>query len=232
MPRACLGQVAVPDVVGALAQHDALPLVAALVVEDAELGFLAVLGEHREIDTLAVPGGAQRVGSPGQTADSGVCGCFVADAGGRRASSAPGGPAMGWRLGVTAGFFFGARRRALGRPLLLRPPVLDPVGRPVLAGQAEGQRQGEHDAAEDDQEALAHDVAADLDLVERDQHHEQQDCVLRHLAQQQGVLDARMAAIGESRRRPRTWRSRPRRPAPAWPRRHSARTTSRGRAGR
>ena len=57
-----LRQVAVPDVLGALAQHDALQLAAAVVVEQAELDLLGVLGEQREVDAFAIPGRAARVG--------------------------------------------------------------------------------------------------------------------------------------------------------------------------
>ena len=40
----------------------------------------------------------------------------------------------------------------------------------VAAAEAEGEREREHDAAEHDEEALADEVAAEPELVERDQH--------------------------------------------------------------
>ena len=57
-----------PDLVGALAQLDALQLVAAAGVEQAQLDLLGVLGEQREVDALAVPGGAARIGPAGPDA--------------------------------------------------------------------------------------------------------------------------------------------------------------------
>ncbi len=60
-PRTCLRQIAVPVAVGALANVDALHLVPPGGVEQAQLDFLRVGGEQREIHTLAVPGGATRV---------------------------------------------------------------------------------------------------------------------------------------------------------------------------
>ena len=77
------------------------------------------------------------------------------------------------------------------RYFLPRPPALQHLRRPVLAAQAEGERQREHHAGEHDEEGLAHDVAADVDLVERDQHHEGEDRVLREPAEEVGVLQVR-----------------------------------------
>ena len=48
-----------------------------------------------------------------------------------------------------------------------RPPALEELGGPFLPAEAEGERQPEHEAPEQDEEAVAHDVAADLHLVER-----------------------------------------------------------------
>ena len=56
----CLRQVAVPDVVGLLAQLDALALVAA-PVEQAQLHALGLRREQREVDAMAVPGGTARM---------------------------------------------------------------------------------------------------------------------------------------------------------------------------
>ena len=50
-----------PDLVGALAQRDALQLAPAARVEEAQLDLLGVLGEQREVDALAVPVRAARV---------------------------------------------------------------------------------------------------------------------------------------------------------------------------
>ena len=54
-------QVAVPHLVGVLAQGEALHFPPAVGVEDAELDLVGVLGEKREVDALAVPGRAERV---------------------------------------------------------------------------------------------------------------------------------------------------------------------------
>jgi hypothetical protein len=59
--RAGFGQVAVPDAVGALANRNALDLVAALLVEKAQVDALCVLGEERKVDALPVPVGAARI---------------------------------------------------------------------------------------------------------------------------------------------------------------------------
>ena len=50
-----LRQVAVPDLVGALAQLDALQLAPAGRVEEAQLDALGVLREQREVDALRRP---------------------------------------------------------------------------------------------------------------------------------------------------------------------------------
>ena len=57
-----IGQVAVPDLVGVFGQLDALDLALACGVEQADLDFGGVGREQREIDALAVPGGAERIG--------------------------------------------------------------------------------------------------------------------------------------------------------------------------
>src|SRR5690606_16180669 len=61
LPRACLRQVAMPDLVGALVEDDSPGFVAAFGVEQAELDLQCVAGEECEIDALAVPGRAQRI---------------------------------------------------------------------------------------------------------------------------------------------------------------------------
>src|SRR5262245_14896997 len=48
------------------------------------------------------------------------------------------------------------------------PPLLEPPGGPVLSADAEGERQPEYHAREQDQEGLPDDVAADGHLVQRD----------------------------------------------------------------
>ena len=60
-----LRQVTVPDLVGALGQRDALPFASPAFVEDAQLDLLRVLRKEREIDALAVPGCAARIGVAG-----------------------------------------------------------------------------------------------------------------------------------------------------------------------
>src|SRR5690606_22406422 len=70
-PGPRVGQVAVPDEVGALAQLDALDLAPALGVEQAQLDPLGVLRIQREVDAFAVPGGAQ---GRGPAAPDGACG--------------------------------------------------------------------------------------------------------------------------------------------------------------
>src|SRR5688572_31483837 len=57
------------------------------------------------------------------------------------------------------------------------------------SAEAEGEGEREYQPGEHDEEALAHDVAADVHLVERDEHHEGDDGVLRQPAEQVGVLD-------------------------------------------
>ena len=57
-------QIGVPDLVGVFGQPDARHLVVAGGIEEAEIDRLGILREQREIDALAVPGGAQRIGPP------------------------------------------------------------------------------------------------------------------------------------------------------------------------
>src|SRR5947207_4235081 len=59
--RASIGQIAVPDEVGALAQLHALELAPAARIEQAELDARGVLREEREVDAGAVPSRAERV---------------------------------------------------------------------------------------------------------------------------------------------------------------------------
>src|SRR5207245_2200816 len=59
--RASIGEIAVPDEVGALAQLDALELAPSARVEQAELDARRVLREEREVDAGAVPGRAERM---------------------------------------------------------------------------------------------------------------------------------------------------------------------------
>src|SRR5215472_10486376 len=53
--RPCLGQIAVPYLVGVLGKFDAFEFGAPRVVEQAELDLGGVGGEQREIDTKPVP---------------------------------------------------------------------------------------------------------------------------------------------------------------------------------
>ncbi len=57
------GQIAMPHLISLFAQPHALQLAAAAAVEQAQLDALSVFGKQREIDALAVPGGALRIGS-------------------------------------------------------------------------------------------------------------------------------------------------------------------------
>ena len=61
LARLRVRQIAVPDVVGALRQGDALDLVAPGLVEQAQLDLLGACGEQREIRAAAVPGRAERM---------------------------------------------------------------------------------------------------------------------------------------------------------------------------
>src|SRR4051794_29524331 len=77
LPRARVGQIAVPDEVGALAQLDTLDLAPPARVEQAQLDALGVLREEREVDAGAVPGRTERMrpSSPdGARSDDGSCG--------------------------------------------------------------------------------------------------------------------------------------------------------------
>ena len=64
-PRARLGKIAVEDLVGALRKGYPLQFAAARRIEDAEIDGLAVLGEQRKIDALAVPFRAARIRAAG-----------------------------------------------------------------------------------------------------------------------------------------------------------------------
>src|ERR1700730_12717052 len=60
--RPRIGQIAMPDLIAAFRQGAARDLAHARGVEQAELDLRRIGGEEREIDPLAVPGGAQRIG--------------------------------------------------------------------------------------------------------------------------------------------------------------------------
>ena len=66
---------------------------------------------------------------------------------------------------------------------------------PIPFLKTERERQREHHAGEDDEEGLAHDVAADVDLVERDENHEGDDRVLREPPEELRVLDVHVPAV-------------------------------------
>ena len=60
-PRSCVRQVTMPDLIGLLAQRNALDLAAAFRVEQAQLDTFGVLGKQPEVHAFPVPGRAQRV---------------------------------------------------------------------------------------------------------------------------------------------------------------------------
>ena len=62
LPGAKPRNIPVPHEVGALAQHEALRLALAAVVEEAQLHLLGVARVDREVDALVVEGGAEREG--------------------------------------------------------------------------------------------------------------------------------------------------------------------------
>ena len=67
LPGRDIVQIAMPDVLGAFRQLDALELAAALIVEQAQLDLLRVGREQREIGAAAVPACAEtRKGSGGE----------------------------------------------------------------------------------------------------------------------------------------------------------------------
>src|ERR1700722_7989752 len=59
--RPQIAHIAMPNLVGVFGQRNALDLLFAARVEQAELDFRGVRGEQREIDALAVPGHAERM---------------------------------------------------------------------------------------------------------------------------------------------------------------------------
>ena len=61
LARLRVGQIAVPDVFGALRQRDAVDLVPPALVEQAKLDLLGGAGEQREVRAAAVPGRAERM---------------------------------------------------------------------------------------------------------------------------------------------------------------------------
>ncbi len=60
--RRSIGQIPVPDEVGALGQARAHHLAATALVEDADLDGIGVLGEDGEVDAVAIPRRTERVG--------------------------------------------------------------------------------------------------------------------------------------------------------------------------
>ena len=63
-----VGQVAVPDILGALRQRDAVDLVPPGLVEQAQFDLLGGAGEQREVGAATVPGGAKRMRRAGRDA--------------------------------------------------------------------------------------------------------------------------------------------------------------------
>src|ERR1700722_8820912 len=102
-PRARLGEVAVPHLVGVLGQRDPRELAPAARVEDAQLDLLGVGAEQREVHPLTVPRRAQRVRQPGLDArlrrDHGAS--QIAESAGSVSVSENGRPCEGWADAVT-----------------------------------------------------------------------------------------------------------------------------------
>ena len=61
LARLGVGQIDVPDVLGALRHRDAVDLVPPALVEQAKLDLLGGAGEQREVRAAPVPGGAERM---------------------------------------------------------------------------------------------------------------------------------------------------------------------------
>src|SRR6185437_12722971 len=59
--RPGFGKIAVPDLIRAFAQPDALRLMMARLIKKAQLHLLRVGGEEREVDTLPIPGRTARI---------------------------------------------------------------------------------------------------------------------------------------------------------------------------
>src|SRR5262245_25565658 len=66
LARGHVVQIAVPDVLAALRQGNALELASALAVEQAELHLLGIGGKQRKIGPPAIPCGPEWVGSAGR----------------------------------------------------------------------------------------------------------------------------------------------------------------------
>ena len=60
--RPRIGQIAVPDLVGVLRQHDPFQLPPPVPIEQAQFDLGGMGGEESEIHTQAIPGSAQRKG--------------------------------------------------------------------------------------------------------------------------------------------------------------------------
>ena len=60
--RPCLGQVAMPNLIGLLPDVDPLQLAAPRLIEKTEFNFFRVFREKGKIHSFAVPGRPQRVG--------------------------------------------------------------------------------------------------------------------------------------------------------------------------
>jgi hypothetical protein len=65
LPRSDIGKIAVPDLVGVLGQRDPRVFTARHRVEQAELDPFGMRREDGEVDPLAVPSCAARIGKPG-----------------------------------------------------------------------------------------------------------------------------------------------------------------------
>ena len=150
--RTRVGEVAMPDEIGALRQLNALDLAFAVRREQAQFNLFGVLRVEREID-LAHP-----TSRPGDR--------FAAP----------------------------DRRHSLFSPCVASATTVRANPRPSAGRPDQMLCQCQHDTGEDDEKTLADDGSADIRLIEGDQHDEGDDCALRDLAEQRGILQSLVLA--------------------------------------
>lgn len=94
LSRPHIRQIGMPDLVGVLAERNALGLLIPILAEQAQLDPFRILREQREIDAATVPGGAEGIGKAGPYAHDGVsAGSVCQTACGLRRMAAGAGPA-------------------------------------------------------------------------------------------------------------------------------------------